>query len=149
MDNTKFAIVAIVVVIWPHRSTTYVYASYCYRPSSVVCRSVGHTSDPCKNGWSERDAVWVEHSSGPKEACIRWCAQCTLAPPGEYHWTVDVRRRCGLLSNYFDHLLTVTSGCWQCAHRLPRGAELLQIHNSSAIIMVALCNRADHNIFIL
>ena len=24
----------------PHRSTTYVYAAYCYQPSSVVCRSV-------------------------------------------------------------------------------------------------------------
>ena len=30
---------------------------------------------------------------------------CTLAPPGEYHWTVRVRQRCDLLSNYFDHLL--------------------------------------------
>jgi len=32
--------------------TTYVDAVYCYRPSSVVCRSVGlsvcHTSEPCK-----------------------------------------------------------------------------------------------------
>jgi len=25
----------------PHRSTTYVDAAYCYRPSSVVCLSVG------------------------------------------------------------------------------------------------------------
>jgi len=31
---------------------------------------------------------------------------CTLAPPGKYHWTVHLRRRCGPLSNYFyDHLL--------------------------------------------
>jgi len=28
------------VIIRPHRSTTYVDAAYCYRPSSVVCRSV-------------------------------------------------------------------------------------------------------------
>jgi len=27
----------------------------------------------------------------------------TLAPPGEYDWTVGMRRRCGLMSNYFDH----------------------------------------------
>jgi len=27
----------------------------------------------------------------------------TLAPPGEYYWTVRLRRRCGLMSNYFDH----------------------------------------------
>jgi len=25
---------------------------------------------------------------------------CTLAPPEEYDWTVHVRRRCGLMSNY-------------------------------------------------
>ena len=30
---------------------------------------------------------------------------CTLAPPGGYDSTVYVRRRCGLVSNYFDHLL--------------------------------------------
>ena len=29
---------------------------------------------------------------------------CTLAPPGEYNWTVHVLRRYGLMSNYFDHL---------------------------------------------
>jgi len=29
---------------------------------------------------------------------------CTLAPPEEYDWTIHVRRRCGLMSNYFDHL---------------------------------------------
>jgi len=26
---------------------------------------------------------------------------CTLLQPGEYDWTVRVRRRCGLISNYF------------------------------------------------
>ena len=29
----------------------------------------------------------------------------TLAPPGEYDWTVRLLQRCGLMSNYFDHLL--------------------------------------------
>jgi len=42
----------------------------------LVCLSVGlsvcHSSDPCKNGWTDRDAVWVEDSGGPKEPCIRW-----------------------------------------------------------------------------
>jgi len=33
-------------------------------------------------------------SCGPNEACIRW--GCILAQPGEYDWTVRVRRRCGL-----------------------------------------------------
>jgi len=30
---------------------------------------------------------------------------CKLAPPGEYDWTVHVRRRCSLMSNYYDYLL--------------------------------------------
>jgi len=30
--------------------TTYVHAVYCYRPSSMVCLSVCHSSEPCKNG---------------------------------------------------------------------------------------------------
>jgi len=32
---------------------------------------------------------------------------CTLAPPGEYDWAIGVWRRCGLMSNYFDHLLVL------------------------------------------
>jgi len=43
--------------------TTYVDAVYCYRPSSVVCRSIGrsvyHTSESCKNGWTDQYAVWL------------------------------------------------------------------------------------------
>jgi len=73
----------IVIIITQHRSTTYVIlrtdAAYCYRPSSVVCRtyrsvclSVCHSNEPCKNGSTDRDAVWVEDSGGPKEPCIRW-----------------------------------------------------------------------------
>jgi len=38
------------VFIRPHRSTTYVDVAYRYRPSSMVCRSVYHRSEPCKNG---------------------------------------------------------------------------------------------------
>jgi len=33
--------------------------------------SVCPTSEPCKNGCTDRDAVWVQDSSGPKEPCIR------------------------------------------------------------------------------
>jgi len=29
----------------------------------------------------------------------------TLAPPGEYDWTLRLQRQCSLMSNYFDHLL--------------------------------------------
>ena len=60
------------IIIRPHRSTTYVDAAYCYRPSSMVCLSVCHTSEPCKNSCTDRDAIWVEDSGGPKEPCVRW-----------------------------------------------------------------------------
>ena len=49
----------------------YIDVAYCYRPSSVVCRSVCHSSEPCKNGSTDRNAVWVEDSGGPKEPSIR------------------------------------------------------------------------------
>jgi len=68
----KMVVVAAVAVIRPHHSTTYVDAAYCYWPSSVVCWSVGHTSEPCKNGWIGLDAVWVEDSAGHREPHIRW-----------------------------------------------------------------------------
>jgi len=73
---------------------------------SSVCLSIGLTVtvvSPAKNGWTDRDSVWVVGSGGSKEACIRW--GCTLAQPGKYDWIVRVRRRYGLMSNDFDHLL--------------------------------------------
>jgi len=126
-----------------------------YRVMWSVGRLVCHNSEPCKNGWTDRHAVWLEDWRGPKEPRFRWgsdhhgtgqfwegkaahcevglyalpravqkwlkrsrcrwdlnmggpkeaCVGCTLAQPGEYHWTVHVRRRCGMLSSYFDHLL--------------------------------------------
>ena len=60
----------------PHCSTKYVDAAYCYRPSSVVCLSVGlsvcHGSEPWKNSGTDPDVVWVEEAGGPRETCIRW-----------------------------------------------------------------------------
>ena len=43
-----------IIIIRPHHGTMYVDVVCCYRPSSVVfrsvCRSVCHSSEPCKNG---------------------------------------------------------------------------------------------------
>jgi len=33
----------------------YSYTEYCGRS---VCVSVGHVREPCKNGWTDQDAVW-------------------------------------------------------------------------------------------
>ena len=35
-----------------------------------VCLSVCHSSEPCKNGWTDLDAIWVEDSVGPKEPLL-------------------------------------------------------------------------------
>ena len=55
-----------VIIIRPHRSTPYVDAAYCCRPSSVVCLSVCDSSEPCKNGCTDRDVVWVEDLVSPR-----------------------------------------------------------------------------------
>ena len=34
--------------------------------------SVCHTSEPYKNGSTDRDAVWIDDSGGPRKPCIRW-----------------------------------------------------------------------------
>jgi len=51
---------------------------------------------------------WAELPNRLRRQWLR----CTLAPPGKCDWIVRVRRRCGLLSNYFDPLfvLVVVTG---------------------------------------
>jgi len=122
-------------IIRPHHSTTYVDAAYCYRPSSVVCLSVGrlvsrsvclsvcHSNEPCKNGWTDQDAIWFEDSGGAKEPCIRWGA----------HWrnlaNTTEPSMCGsdvaFLSIYFGHLLWPLYGIGQAIVFLPRDFCLL------------------------
>jgi len=58
---------------------------------------------------------------GPKEAQVQsyfsvgaivpsW--EGTLAPVGKYDLTIHLRWRCGLMSNYFNHLLLDGDSCW-------------------------------------
>jgi len=47
-----------------------------------------------QNGLTDRDSVLDVASR----------IGCTLAQPNEYDWTLHVRWRCGLMSNYFYHL---------------------------------------------
>jgi len=64
-----------VSVIRPHRSSTYVDAAYSYRPSSVVCPSVGLSVGllgsviPAKqlNRLRCRFGLLVEDSGGPRD----------------------------------------------------------------------------------
>ena len=73
-----------------------------------------HCRKLCKNGWTDRFALWVVDSGGPKEAQVQLYStggaivptwEGTLSPAGEYDWTVHLRRQCGLMSDYFDRWL--------------------------------------------
>jgi len=35
----------------------------------LVCRSVCHDREPCKNGWTDTDFVWDVDSGGPNKTC--------------------------------------------------------------------------------
>jgi len=97
-------IVIVIIIIRPHRCTMY-DAACCYRPSSVVCPSVGRsvtimscakTAEPIEMPFG----IWTR--VGP--------VKHALCGVHSAHWrnltnTVHVRRQFGLLSNYFDHLL--------------------------------------------
>jgi len=72
---------------------------------TTLCR------EQCENGLTDRFAVWVVDSGGPKEAQVQWpgganvpSCEGTLAPPDEKNWTVRLWRRCCFMSNYSDHL---------------------------------------------
>jgi len=68
-----------------------------------VAWSVCHSREPFKNGWTDRDAIW--HGLRWAKGSMCQMGGCILAQPGKCDWTVHVRRHCGLILNYFDHLV--------------------------------------------
>jgi len=63
----------ICIFIRPHRSTTYVDAVYCYRPSSVVCLSVGLSQSRVVQKRLNRLRCCLDWGLGwGKESCIKW-----------------------------------------------------------------------------
>jgi len=68
-------------IIRPHCTTTCVDAAYCYRPSSVVCRSVRHSSELCKTAEpiDMPFGLWIRVGRRKRVLHVG-----TLAPPGEY-----------------------------------------------------------------
>jgi len=65
-------------------------AAWCYRRSRMVCLSISVCPhrEPCKNGRTNRDAVWVVDSGGPKEACIRWVVHVDVT------WRIRLNHPC-------------------------------------------------------
>ena len=66
----------------------------CYTSNSVVCLSaVCHTSELRKNGWTDRDAVWVVNSNGLKEPWryLNYSGTILSFSPrrgGTLHWSI-------------------------------------------------------------
>ena len=94
--------------------TAYVDAVCCYQLSSMVCHSVSLSHQWALQKWLNQSRChlgwWLGWSEGSTSSIVfagganvpTWAG--TLAPPVEYDWTVHLWRRCGLMSNYFDHL---------------------------------------------
>ena len=62
IQHSVVKIPMVIIIIRPHRSTTYVDAAYCYRPSSMVCRTVtlvrpAKTAAPIKMPFGSRTRV--------------------------------------------------------------------------------------------
>jgi len=43
----------------------------------VVCLSVCHNREPCKNGWTDRDTIWVVDMSRPRKHVLNGGYMCT------------------------------------------------------------------------
>jgi len=61
-----------VIFIRSHRTTTQMWPIVTHWVVWSVGLSVCYTSQPCKNGWIDWDAIWVEDSGGPREPCVTW-----------------------------------------------------------------------------
>jgi len=72
--GTPLCFTPLIYLLLDHIAHTTVRYGTCYRPSSVVCRSVcwSVSSEPCKNDWTDRETISVEDSGGPREPCSRW-----------------------------------------------------------------------------
>jgi len=120
----KLPIFANILYGWPlmlcvSDSPCYYAASQYYMDAACCYLSVCQDHDPCKNGWTDRDAVW---HVGPRNhvfhgvliGAIWWIR---LNRP-VWHW-----QRCQI-TNYFIHLLNLSS-----ARTYPHAGQLHQRHN--------------------
>jgi len=74
--------------------------AYCYS-CRMFCVCVSLCVGLYISRWTDREPVCGTDSCGSMEPCRR-----TLAPAGEYDWTICARQRCGLMSGYFDRLFS-------------------------------------------
>ena len=81
-------------------------ATYCYMSHFTWSACIGHTYEPCKNGWTDQDNVFgVGDSCGPENYDLdawgtHWCYQANM---------IEQSMHRGLMSNYFEHLFAITA----------------------------------------
>jgi len=78
----------------------------------LVC----HTSEHYKNSWSDRDAIWVENSGGPKVPCVSWGSTFRMGrgnfEGGKGRPTVMCRALCGRLCKYSTEMINIPFRLW-------------------------------------
>jgi len=96
----------------PGSANVHKFSRFRFRLVAPMCRMT-LCRELCRNGWTIWFAVWVVDSGRPREPQVQLYSpggaivlswECTLAPPGKYDWTIRLQWRCGLMSDYFDHL---------------------------------------------
>ena len=80
LDAVGWATCKNTIIIMPHRSTTYVDAAYCYRPSSTVCRSVTVVS-PTKMTSPIEMPFGLGTRMGPRNHVLVEWMSCVPDPP--------------------------------------------------------------------
>jgi len=89
-------------VFTPHQSTSWLWPIAVDGVAWSVCLLVCLSWEPCRNGWTDRNAVRNIDSDGPKEPRIKWESRSRLMkqrPPQYMH-----RHVC--------RLVLIQCGCW-------------------------------------
>jgi len=88
------------------RHFVYVDAAYYYRPSLSVC----HDREPCKNGWTDRHAIWgmdSREANQLRNICIIMATLCNRA--GHYIFALWFTLSSIYLSSYFPRLISAVA----------------------------------------
>jgi len=83
------------------RSTTYVAAAYCYWPSSVVCRSVCHSSESSKTAEPIELPFGLWTRVGQRKYAL-------VAVHTGTTWRTSLNRRCAATMRPFCHITLTT-----------------------------------------
>jgi len=108
--------------------------AYCYRPSSAhglsVSLPVCHSSEPCKNGSTDRDAVWVADSDWPKNHVLdgrpHSPSERAILKGGRGGPTYSIGTLCSAIAEMGVRLATIDMGQKECSFQGELGPHLTQ-----------------------